>query len=189
MNRTSRIILFRFYEELNDYLPHKQRKQDIEIKAEGSRTLRSTIVSFGIPLSEVDLVLVNGVSVGFDHVLEGGERVSVYPVFERLNIKGVTRIRNTTLRKHRFVLDVNLAALADMMKKSGFDIFWSPTASDRQIRSISLREKRIILTKRKALARLHGVTRALLIQAEGETDQMKEVMKILDIEKPGTDVP
>jgi hypothetical protein len=179
-----KIVLFRFYEELNDYLPESQKKRDIEVTLEVPRKIRSIIKTFGISLSEIDLVLVNGVSVDFQHVLVGGERVSVYPVFERLDIKDVTRLRDTTLRKNRFVIDPNLEALAEAMKKSGFDVFWSATISDEYIRSISIKEKRIILTKRKALARLPGVTHAILIYAEDETGQLQEVMDLLNIEKP-----
>ena len=39
--------------------------------------------------AEVDLVLVDGRSVDFDHLLRGGERVAMYPVFERLDISPV----------------------------------------------------------------------------------------------------
>jgi hypothetical protein len=186
MNQISRISLFRFYEELNDYLPERQRKRDIELIIKEPRMLRSVIMSLGIPLAVIDLILVNGVSVDFEHILEGGERVSVYPVFERLNIKNVTRLRRTTLRDHRFVLDPDLASLAEVMKKSGFDIVWSPVISDQEIRAISIRKKRVILTKRKALARFPGITRAVLIHADDETDQMQELIDLLDIEKPGT---
>jgi hypothetical protein len=185
LNSPPTIALFRFYEELNEYLPRNQRKRDIEVALSGLRTLRSVIGSLGVPLKDIDLILVNGVSADFEHVLEGGERVSVYPVFELLNIKDVTGLRETPLRKNRFIVDTSLAALAEKMKKSGFDALWLPHISDQEIRAISIREKRIILTKRKALVQLSEVTHAVLIHSEEKVDQMQEVMSLLDIEKFG----
>ena len=36
------------------------------------------IESLGVPHAEVDLILVNGESVGFDYIVQDGDRVSVY---------------------------------------------------------------------------------------------------------------
>ena len=66
----------------------------------------------GLPHTEVDLILVNGESVRFSHRLRGGERVAVYPVFERLDVAPVTRLRPMRLRTPHFVADVHLGTLA-----------------------------------------------------------------------------
>ena len=114
------IVLFRFYEELNNYLPKHQKKRDIDVVLKAPKTLRSIINSFDIPLSEIDLILVNGVSADLEYVLEGGERVSVYPVFELLNIRQVSRVREIPLRRLRFVADADLSEMVQKMKESGF---------------------------------------------------------------------
>jgi hypothetical protein len=183
----SNIVLFRFYEELNDYLPKKLRKRDIEVLLKGPRTLRSIIKSFDIPLSEVDLILVNGVSADFEYVLDGGERVSVYPVFELLNIRQVTRVRETPLRNIRFIADADLTEMAGEMQRSGFDVVCFPNISWEEIREISIKERRIILTKSKAIVELPGVTHAVLIHSEDRMDQRQEVMELFGIEKPTQD--
>jgi len=94
-------VAFRFYEELNDYLPERCRKRDFEVRFEGSVTVGKAIESLGVPLSEVDLILVNGKSVSFRYRLKDGDRVSVYPIFEQLDISGLTRVRKQTLLKIR----------------------------------------------------------------------------------------
>ena len=178
--------MFRFYEELNEYLPENQRKRDIEVVVKEPRTLRSIITYFNIPLSEVDLILVNGVSVDFEHVLEGGERVSVYPVFELLNIRQISQVRKTPLRKLRFIADADLAEMAEKMRESGIDTVCFPNISMQEIGEISIKEKRIILTKSKALSQFPGITHTLVIHSEDTMDQMQEVMDLLDIEKPSS---
>jgi len=93
--------LFRFYEELNDYLPEGCRKRDFEVRFEKPITVGKAIGSLGVPLSEVDLILVNGRSVSFRYKLKDGDRVSVYPIFEQIDISGLTRVRKQPLMKIR----------------------------------------------------------------------------------------
>jgi hypothetical protein len=68
---------FRFYEELNDFLPEARRKRAFGWRFHGTPSVKDTIEAIGVPHTEVDLVLVDGRSVGFDKLLHGGERVAV----------------------------------------------------------------------------------------------------------------
>jgi hypothetical protein len=49
-------------------------------------SVRDFLESFGVPLTEVDLILVNGVSAGLDRLVRPGDRLSVYPVFESFDL-------------------------------------------------------------------------------------------------------
>ena len=84
---------FRFYEELNDFLPPDRRKTSFSHSFRGTPSVKDTIEAIGVPHVEIDLILVDGRSVGFGHLLRGGERVAVYPVFERLDVSPVVRLR------------------------------------------------------------------------------------------------
>jgi hypothetical protein len=42
-------VLFRFYEELNDYLPEKARKKELRFGLKGLTTVRMAIAALGIP--------------------------------------------------------------------------------------------------------------------------------------------
>ena len=94
-------VLFRFYEELNDYLPEKARKKELRSDLNKPTPVGKAIAALGIPSGEVDLILVNGESVGLGHRLKNGDRVSVYPIFERFDISGVTKVREKPLIKLR----------------------------------------------------------------------------------------
>ncbi|GEM_PF-3426073 len=89
---------FRFYEELNDHLPAALRKKELTLGFPEPVTVKEAFVSVGVPPGEVDLVLVNGESAGFSRWIKDGDRVSVYPVFERFDISGLTRVRTKPLR-------------------------------------------------------------------------------------------
>jgi len=88
---------FRLYEELNDYLPVSKRKAIFSLSLKGPTTIDKAICSLGVPPEEVDLVLVNSESVPFDHIIAEGDRISIYPIFESLDISNVTRLRDKPL--------------------------------------------------------------------------------------------
>jgi molybdopterin converting factor small subunit len=92
---------FRFYEELNDGLPEASRKVETAFRFNQPCTVREAIESFGVRPDDVDLVLANGVSVDFGYFLKDGDRVSVYPIFERFDISGITNVREKPLIKIR----------------------------------------------------------------------------------------
>jgi hypothetical protein len=92
-------IYFRLYEELNDYLPAERTKITFTLSLRDPTTIKEAICLLGVPPKEVDLVLVNGESVPFNHTVSEGDRISIYPIFESLDISGVTRLRDKPLIK------------------------------------------------------------------------------------------
>src|SRR5215831_12676058 len=112
---------FRFYAELNDFLPAERRFIEFAYDFVDVATVKDRIESFGVPHVEIDLILVNGQSVGFDYRVTDGDRISVYPVFEALDIAGVTQLRPEPLREPRFVVDTHLGKLAAFLRMTGFD--------------------------------------------------------------------
>ena len=93
---------FRFYEELNDFLPLKQRKQTFSFDFRGKPSVQDIVERIGVPPTEIDLILVNGESVDFSYQMQGGERVAVYPIFETFDISPIVRLHSKPLREIRF---------------------------------------------------------------------------------------
>jgi uncharacterized protein len=54
---------FRFYAELNDHLPAEQQYRTLEEAFFTPSTVKDMIESFGVPHTEVDLIIANGYSV------------------------------------------------------------------------------------------------------------------------------
>ncbi|MEJ5202267.1 MAG: MoaD/ThiS family protein, partial [Anaerolineales bacterium] len=80
----------RFYAELNDFLPAPQRQTTSVVPIQINTTVKHLIESLGVPHTEIDLILVNSEAVDFTYRVQDGDRISVYPVFESLNIAPVT---------------------------------------------------------------------------------------------------
>ena len=174
--------LFRFYEELNDFLPESRRKRDFAIEVDRSRSVKDAIESAGVPHTEVDLILVDGRSVDFGHLLRGGERVSVYPMFERLDIAPVLRLRPMPLRDPRFVADTHLGKLARHLRMAGFDTLWGNDWDDDRIVACSLAQRRTILTRDKGMLRRAEVERGYFVRAIHADVQLAEVLRALQLE-------
>ena len=172
---------FRFYEELNDFLPPDRRKVTFEYAFDGTPSVKDSIEAIGVPHPEVDLILVDGVPVAFDHLLKGGERVAVYPMFERLDISPLNRLHPDPLRVPRFVLDVHLGKLARYLRLLGFDTIYDRHYSDRTIAAISVEERRTVLTRDKGLLKRNEVTRGYWLRHVEPRLQIAEVIEAFDL--------
>ena len=171
----------RFYEELNFFLPPERRKRDIENACHTTRSVKDLIESFGVPHVEVDLVLVNGSSVGFDYLVGDGDRISVYPVFERFDIANETRLRPEPLRVPRFVADVHLKTLVRRLRMLGFDTTYDPELIDPELAEISSREERTLLTRDRQLLMRTKVTRGIYVRNTDPDLQIRELVTKLDL--------
>jgi uncharacterized protein with PIN domain len=172
---------FRFYEELNDFLAPVLRKRAFSYAFNGTPSVKDAIEAIGVPHTEVDLVLVDGKSVDFTRRLAGGERVAVYPVFERLDISQVTRLRARPLRVTRFVLDVHLGKLARYLRLLGFDTCYRNDYDDDAIIGLARGESRIILTRDKGLLKHGAVTHGYWVRATVPRQQLAEIVRVFDL--------
>lgn len=174
---------FRFYEELNDFLPKSKRKVDFDYHFITSASIKDVVESFGVPHTEVDLILVNGVSVDFSYKLQDQDRVAIYPVFETVDISPIIHLRPKPLRQIKFILDAHLGRLSKYLRMCGFDSIYYNQIADKDVINISLREHRIILTKDRGLLKNKKVTHGYWVREERPMKQLLEVINYLDLRK------
>jgi uncharacterized protein with PIN domain len=172
---------FRFYAELNDFLPAAQRGLEIPYRFDGTPAVKDSIEALGVPHTEVDLILVNGRSVPFEHGLHAGDRVSVYPVFESLDISPVARVRKEPLREPRFVLDAHLGKLARLLRLLGFDTVYRNDFEDAEVVAVSRAEGRSILTRDRGLLKHGAVTHGYCVRSTDPEEQIREVLRRFDL--------
>ena len=174
-------LYFRFYEELNDFLPEEKRKTRFTHNYVDRASVKDIIESFGIPHTEVDLILVNSNSVTFDYLINDGDDISVYPVFESLDITNAQHLRPIPLRNPKFIADVHLGKLARYLRMMGFDVLYKKDFDDDEIVNISLLEKRAILTKDRGILKCKEVTHGYWIRNTEVKEQAIEVIKRFDL--------
>lgn len=171
----------RFYEELNFFLPLSRKKAEFQTVLYPGQSIKDLIESLGVPHTEVDLILINGESVDFTYHPQNLDRISVYPVFESLNIKNITRLHPEPLREIKFILDVHLGKLTKNLRLLGFDSLYKNSYRDREIAEISDYEKRVVLTRDRGLLKRKIITRGYIIRSENPPVQLSEVIKRFDL--------
>jgi hypothetical protein len=92
---------FRFYAELNDFLPPDKKYQLFVHPFDDRTSIKEMVESLGVPPTEIDLILVQGESVDFSYEIQDEDRISVYPIFETFDITPLVRLRPRPLRESR----------------------------------------------------------------------------------------
>ena len=168
--------VLRFFAELNDFLPPARRHEPLLRSCSPRTSVKDLIEGAGIPHTEVDLVLMNGASVDFTTLVQDGDRISVYPVFEAFDIAGVTRVRPAPLRELRFVLDVHLGRLAAFLRLAGFDALYRNDLDDAALAGLAA-GGRVLLTRDQGLLKHRAVTRGYWLRSHDPQVQFVEVLR------------
>ncbi len=174
-------ITIRFYQELNDFLPAEQHKTELSYQLKKTRSVKDLIESIGVPHTEVDLVIVDGQSVTLDYLVRGGEHISVYPMFESIDISPLNHCQPQPLRDTRFVLDVHLGRLAAYLRMLGFDSLYRNDYHDAELADISAEEQRILLTCDVKLLMRKQISRAYFVRSRQPRQQLLEVLSRFDL--------
>ena len=172
---------FRFYAELNDFLKPAVRYQSVLLPFKGRQSVKHLAESLGVPHPEINLILANGEPVNFDYLVQDGDRLSIYPVFESMNIASINHLRPLPLRKTRFVLDGHLGKLAAFLRMLGFDARYRNNFDDVELATISLEEQRILLTRDRGLLKRKQVQRGYCLRSKNPYKQMCEIVQRFDL--------
>jgi uncharacterized protein with PIN domain len=172
---------FRCYAELNAFLPFECRWQEMAVPCAREATTKHMIEALGIPHTEVELILVDGQAVGFDHRLQQGERVSVYPHFTALDITAMIGVRQAPVAVGRFIADSHLGGLARLLRMAGFDTLYRNDYADREIVRIAVEQGRIVLTRDRDLLKHRAVTHGCYVHAIVPARQFGEIVRRLGL--------
>jgi uncharacterized protein with PIN domain len=171
----------RFYAELNDYLPPAQRQRDIRVSFDPGCPVRHLIEIQGVPHTEIEIVLSNGVSVDLEAPVADGDQISVYPVFESLDVSPLLRLRPYPLRDSRFFADAQLGRLARYLRLLGFDTEYVSGIDDTVLVARASAEQRIVLTRDRQLLMRREVTHGCHIREDQPLRQLRYVIKRCDL--------
>ncbi|WP_346839340.1 Mut7-C RNAse domain-containing protein [Microbulbifer sp. SAOS-129_SWC] len=175
-------VTFRFYRELNDFLPRDRRQCEFAREYPLPGSVKDAIENLGVPHTEVDLILANSESVNFDYRLCDGDRIGVYPMFEALDISPLQRLRPRPLRRPRFVLDCHLGRLARYLRMLGFDTLFRADYDDDTLLQISVDERRILLSRDRGLLKRRRLQRGYFVRATQPRRQIAEVVERLQLQ-------
>ena len=138
-------VRLRFHGDLNVFLRSRAGDVIIERRLAEKTSIKDIIESCGVPHPEVDLILVDEQTVGFDYTLANDAKVEVFPVKNRDTNRTEKRLQ--TISISRFVADGHLGGLTRNLRLLGFDVADPKNADDRQLLEVMARENRALLTR------------------------------------------
>jgi uncharacterized protein len=168
-----------FHGDLNVFLGSKARGAEIERRLAEKTSIKDIIESCGVPHSEVDLILVDEQTVGFDHTLASDIKVEVFPVQNRGT--EYTEKRLQTVGTTRFVADGHLGRLTRNLRLLGFDVAYRQNADDRQLLEVMARENRALLTRDRRLLMHAIVQHGYCPRSQNADEQTIEVVRRFDL--------
>lgn len=168
-----------FHGDLNIFLGSKAGDAVVDRRLAQKTSIKDIIESCGIPHPEVDLILVDERTVGFDHTLTNDTKVEVFPVDKCGTIRTEKRLQTVGIT--RFVADGHLGGLARNLRLLGFDVAYPKNADDRQLLEVMARENRALLTRDRRLL-MHGIVQhGYCPRSQNADEQTIEVVRRFDL--------
>jgi hypothetical protein len=174
-------VELRFYAELNDFLRDAWKKKRFRLELNRRTSVKDLIESLGVPHTEVEVILANGVSVNFSYIVKDSDDLSIYPMFESVDVSPILKLRDEPLRETRFVLDCHLGRLARYLRQFGFDTLYRNDYNDDDLAEISSTQHRILLTRDRNLLKRSIITHAYFIRDHDPRKQLDEVIRRFDL--------
>jgi len=174
-------VYLRFYAESDELLSPTKRGSCLVHGFDTTGSVKDVIEAFGVPHTEIGLILINGKSVDFSCLLNEGDRISVYPIFRSLEINAFTCVRPAFKGERRFVLDTHLGRLAAYLRMLGFDSLYRNDYRDEELARISGNQQRTLLTRDRGLLKLGIVIHGYLVREAYPRHQMIEVLSRFDL--------
>ena len=169
-------VTFRFFAELNDFLPHDRRQQAYLYDVPGRPSVKDAIEAQGVPHTEVALIRLNGDVSPFSALLNEGDHIAVYPIFTGIDLDQLSNpYACIPPEPIRFVADIHLGKLAASLRMLGFDTAYGEEA-DEELAAKSVQEKRVLLTRDLGLLKRGQIQYGYYPRA---TDPKKQVVEVL----------
>jgi uncharacterized protein with PIN domain len=172
-------VRLRFHGDLSVFLGSKSGNAVIERGLAEKTSIKDVIESCGVPHPEVDLILVDDQTVGFDHTLINDTKVEVFPVENRGTYRTEKSLQLVGMV--RFVTDGHLGRLTRNLRLLGFNVAYCQDADDRQLLEVMVRENRALLTRDRRLLMHAVVQHGYWPRSQNADEQTIEVVRRFDL--------
>ncbi len=173
-----------FSKTLYYFLRPENRKTEILLSLPYKASIKDIIESLGVPHTEVGRIIVDGETVDFGFIPLHGQTIVINGIDAPFDVFHSSLLRPFPLSAWRFIVDLNVAKLASLLRMLGFDTAYSPHFSDRRIALIAAYENRIVLSKDIELFKRKKITFGRWIHATHPDDQLIEVIHFFGIKGP-----
>lgn len=169
--------VFRYYGNLNDFLPKKKRNKTTIREFAWRGSIKDMVESQNVPHPEIELLVVNGVSVDFDYIVEDHDDIQVHPFNHTCTVTPQIILRPPLTDKPRFILDTHLGRLAAYLRMAGFDTLYRNDYPDDELAEVASAEGRVLLTRDIGLLKRSLVTYGYFIRETNPHRRLIEIMR------------
>ena len=141
-------------------------------------SVKDVVESFGIPHPEVGLLKINGRQIGFDALVGDRDDIGIWPLTPPCDVLTPTVLRPEPLARISFIVDINVAKLAGLLRMAGFDTRHDPDLTDSDLAETAAAEKRILLTRDRSLLKRRNVTFGHLVRTIEPRQQWLEIIQL-----------
>lgn len=174
----------RFHGDLVGLVSPGGRAKALSYPVDRRASIKDVIESLGVPHSEVHAIQVDGREAGFSHILEDGQAVDVFPAAPPVDVTRPTLLRPAPLPAVRFVVDVNVGRLANLLRILGLDAAFGNGWDDAAIADMAEAEGRIVLSRDRELLKRSKVVHGRLVRACDPEEQLLEVLTLFGLRGP-----
>jgi len=174
--------VFEFHDELNEFLPMSRRGRCNQYLFDKTPSVKDAVEAQGVPHTEVGLITVNHVPIGFGYHCRDTDRFDVYPVNSGVTAEPRVLLRPEPMTCSGFILDVHLGKLARLMRLMGFDTLYRNDYDDPEIVRLSIAENRAVITRDRALLHARVIDYGYCIMSTDATEQLSGVIRRFNLQ-------
>ncbi len=164
---------FRFYGQLNDFLPLEKRQKTSPYSFWGNPTIQDACAAQGVPHPEIFLVVKDSCPVNLKDNLEGEERISVYPRWTNLNLPRQWQQSPEFPAYPVFAAADHLGKLVRLMRILGFDVVFKGRVEEEG--------DWIILTRKLPDLKMSRVSHGYMPRSDDPYNQLEEVLDYFNL--------
>lgn len=173
-----------FTDPLMVFLKKRRHNSPIFCALNRKTTIKDIIESYGVPHTEVGQIMADGVAMNFDWYPENNHTIKISHIVPPFDVYRPSLLRQTPIGAIKFIVDVNVGRLAQLLRLIGMDTAYIPEALDAEIADKAARERRIVLTKDVGLLKRKCIVFGKFVRAIHPEEQLKEVVDFFGLQGP-----
>lgn len=144
-------------------------------------SVKDIIEGLGVPHSEVGAILYNQLHQTFEFIPEGGEHFHIHPLSPTISPLKPTTLRPQPLPDYRFMVDINVSRLGELLRMAGFDALSAPRVTSRELVRTTRDKQRILLSRNRELLKHSAVLHGRLVRSQHPDEQLAEIIGLFQL--------
>ena len=177
---TSGHLFLTFYGDTSELLRRAPvSEQTLVYPLSRRASIKDIIEGLGVPHTEIGRIVLDGQEQSFAKIAEDNEQYQIYPQTPENPPTVATTLRPEPLATCSFLVDINVARLAALLRMAGFDAEdVGPASADIATVERAVNYERILLTRNRELLKQRRLVFGHLVRNQNPEQQLKEIINL-----------